>query len=66
MLIINPRLVLQRHDTFTTGVVYMPFLLAYLAGNLIPAIGSGNLSKVSIIIVKSLLVFLIQKTAQFG
>ncbi len=41
-------------------------LLAYLAGNLIPAIGSGDLSKVTSIIVKSLLVFLIQKTAQFG
>ncbi len=41
-------------------------LLAYLAGNLIPAIGSGDLSKVSSIIIKSLLVFLIQKTAQFG
>ena len=41
-------------------------LLAYLAGNLIPAIGSGDLSKVSRIIVKSLFVFLIQKTAQFG
>ena len=41
-------------------------LLAFLAGNLIPAIGSGDLSKVSNIIVKSLLVFLIQKTAQFG
>ena len=41
-------------------------LLAYLAGNLIPAIGSGDLLKVSSIIVKSLLVFLIQKTAQFG
>jgi len=41
-------------------------LLAYLAGNLIPAIGSGDLSKVTRIIVKSLLVFLIQKTAQFG
>ncbi len=41
-------------------------LLAYLAGNLIPAIGSGDLSKVSNIIFKSLLVFLIQKTAQFG
>ena len=40
--------------------------LAYLAGNLIPAIGSGDLSKVSRIIVNSLLVFLIQKTAQFG
>jgi len=41
-------------------------LLDYLAGNLIPAIGSGDLSKVSGIILKSLLVFLIQKTAQFG
>ena len=41
-------------------------LLAYLAGNLIPAIGSGDLSNVSSIITKSLLVFLIQKTAQFG
>jgi len=41
-------------------------LLAYLAGNLIPAIGSGDISKVSSIIVKSLLVFLIQKTSQFG
>ena len=41
-------------------------LLAYLAGNLIPAIGAGDLSKVSIIIIKSLFVFLVQKTAQFG
>jgi len=41
-------------------------LLAFLAGNLIPAIGSGNLSKVSSIIVRCLIVFLIQKTAQFG
>jgi len=41
-------------------------LLAYLAGNLIPAIGSGDLSKVASIIIKSLLVFLVQKTAQFG
>ncbi|KGG04242.1 ABC transporter [Prochlorococcus marinus str. MIT 9321] len=41
-------------------------LLAFLAGNLIPAIGSGDLSKVSSIILKSLLVFLIQKIAQFG
>ncbi len=41
-------------------------LLAYLAGNLIPAIGSGDLSKVSSIILKSLFVFLVQKTAQFG
>ncbi len=41
-------------------------LLAYYAGNLIPAIGSGDLSKVSSIIIKSLFVFLIQKIAQFG
>ena len=41
-------------------------LLAYFAGILIPAIGSGDLSKVSSIIVKSLMVFLIQKVAQFG
>ena len=41
-------------------------LLAFLAGNLIPAIGTGDLSKVFNIIIKSLLVFLIQKTAQFG
>ena len=41
-------------------------LLAYLAGKLIPAIGSGDLTKVSSIIVKSLFVFLVQKTAQFG
>jgi len=41
-------------------------LLAYLAGNLIPAIGTGDLLRVSNIIVKSLLIFLIQKTAQFG
>ncbi len=46
-------------------VACWPFL-AYLAGNLIPAIGSGDLSKVSSIIVKSLFVFLVQKTAQFG
>ena len=41
-------------------------LLAYFAGNLIPAIGSGDLSKVTSIIIKSLFVFLVQKTAQFG
>jgi len=41
-------------------------ILAYFAGNLIPAIGSGDLSKVSSIIIKSLFVFLVQKTAQFG
>ena len=41
-------------------------ILAFLAGKLIPAIGSGNLTEVTKIIIKSLIVFLIQKTAQFG
>ena len=41
-------------------------ILAFLAGKLIPAIGSGDLSNVSDIIIKSLIIFLIQKTAQFG
>jgi len=41
-------------------------LLAYFAGNLIPAIGSGDLPKVSRIIINSLFVFLVQKIAQFG
>ncbi len=41
-------------------------VIAILAGNLIPAIGSGNLSEVKEIIIKTLFVFLIQKTAQYG
>tara|TARA_Y100001968_G_C19443768_1_gene764102 strand:- start:2723 stop:4366 length:1644 start_codon:yes stop_codon:yes gene_type:complete len=41
-------------------------LLAFLAGKLIPAIGAGDLEKVSTIIIKSLFVFLIQKSAQYG
>ncbi len=41
-------------------------ILAFLAGKLIPAIGSGEISTVTNIILKSLVVFLIQKTAQFG
>lgn len=32
--LVNPNLVLQRDDIFTTGVVYMPVSLAYLAGEL--------------------------------
>ena len=32
--LISPRITLQKYDTFTTGIVYMPFLLAYLAGHL--------------------------------
>ncbi len=41
-------------------------ILAFLAGKLIPAIGSGELSTVTKIIINSLVVFLIQKTAQYG
>ena len=41
-------------------------LLAFLAGKLIPAIGAGDLEKVSSLIIKSLCVFLIQKSAQYG
>ena len=41
-------------------------ILAFLAGKLIPAIGSGDITNVSKIIIKSLIVFLIQKIAQFG
>ena len=41
-------------------------ILAFLAGKLIPAIGSGEISIVTNIIIKSLVVFLIQKTAQYG
>ena len=41
-------------------------ILAFLAGKLIPAIGSGEISTVSNIIINSLIVFLIQKTAQYG
>ena len=41
-------------------------ILAFLAGKLIPAIGSGELSAVTNIIINSLVVFLIQKTAQYG
>ena len=41
-------------------------ILAFLAGKLIPAIGSGDLSNVTNIIINCLIVFLIQKVAQFG
>ena len=41
-------------------------ILAFLAGKLIPAIGSGEISTVTNIIISSLVVFLIQKTAQYG
>ncbi len=49
-------------------IIYVACLpiLAFLAGKLIPAIGSGDISSVSNIIISTLFIFLIQKTAQFG
>ncbi len=41
-------------------------ILAYVAGKLIPAIGTGDLLNVSKIIISALVIFLIQKIAQFG
>ncbi len=41
-------------------------LLAWLVGKLIPAIGSGNINEVLNVICLALVVFLIQKTAQFA
>ncbi len=32
--LINPNLVVQSNDTFTTGIVYMPIALAYVAATL--------------------------------
>lgn len=34
ILLINPRLIVQKHDTFTTGIVYMPIGLAYFSDGL--------------------------------
>ena len=34
IVLINPNLVIQRDDPFTTGIVYMPFGLAYAAASL--------------------------------
>lgn len=34
ILLINPRLVVQKHDSLTTGIVYMPIGLAIFAGGL--------------------------------
>jgi len=53
---------------FACMIIYVACwpILAFLAGKLIPAIGSGDLEAVSNIIVRTLFVFLIQKTAQYG
>ena len=40
-------------------------ILAWLAGKLIPAIGQGNTSQVLAVIVQALIIFIIQKTAQY-
>ena len=41
-------------------------LLAWLAGQLIPAIGDGDFNRVLRVIVLALSVFMLQKLAQFG
>ena len=53
---------------FTCMIVYVVCwpILAFLAGKLIPSIGSGDLKAVSNLIIQTLIVFLIQKTAQYG
>ncbi len=40
-------------------------ILAWLSGKLIPAIGQGNTKQVLIVIFQALIIFIIQKTAQF-
>ncbi len=53
---------------FACMIIYVTCwpILAFLAGKLIPAIGSGDLNSVSNIILRTLIIFLIQKTAQYG
>ena len=53
---------------FVCMIIYVACwpILAFLAGKLIPAIGSGDLKVVSNIIIRTLIVFLIQKLAQYG
>jgi len=53
---------------FACMIIYVACwpILAFLAGQLIPAIGSGDLKAVSNIIIRTLIIFLIQKTAQYG
>ncbi len=53
---------------FVCMIIYVACwpILAFLAGKLIPAIGSGDLNSVSNLILRILIIFLIQKTAQYG
>ncbi len=37
IVLINPNLIVQRNDPFTTGIVYMPIGLAYIAASLLKA-----------------------------
>jgi hypothetical protein len=34
ILLVNPALVVQKNDTFTTGIIYMPVGLAIFSGGL--------------------------------
>ena len=40
-------------------------ILAWLSGKLIPAIGQGNTKQVLTVIIQALIIFIIQKTAQY-
>ncbi len=65
-----PSLIPHTRELFFGGIAMLVYVvcwpvLAWLAGKLIPAIGNGDLSLVVRIISQALIVFLIQKTAQF-
>ncbi len=66
-----PLLKPHRRPLLLGGVCMLVFvacwpLLAWLAGQLIPAIGAGDFSKVLRTVAAALAVFLVQKIAQFG
>ncbi|MFZ9570313.1 MAG: ABC transporter ATP-binding protein [Vulcanococcus sp.] len=66
-----PRLKPHRPTLVAGGICMLVFvscwpLLAWLAGQLIPAIGAGDFSKVLQVIGLALSVFMLQKLAQFG
>lgn len=66
-----PLLEPHRRPLLLGGVCMLVFvacwpLLAWLAGQLIPAIGAGDFSKVLRTVAAALAVFLVQKIAQFG
>ncbi len=51
----------------TSMLVYVSCwpILAWLAGKLIPAIGQGKINQVLLVIIQALIIFIIQKTAQY-